>query len=108
MWTGAAMIVTFRSPASGDVIMFAAVANRLLAIMGKEATPEGIFTVEQIPDAIARLRAAVAEDKARQVPDDDENPPRGMAAPVTLAQRAVPLLELLDWSLRKKKPVTWS
>ena len=26
---------------------------------------------------------------------------------VTLAQRAVPLLELLEWSLKKKKPVVW-
>jgi hypothetical protein len=26
---------------------------------------------------------------------------------VTLTQRAVPLLELLEWSLKKKKPVVW-
>ena len=26
---------------------------------------------------------------------------------VSLTQRAVPLLELLEWSLKKRKPVVW-
>jgi hypothetical protein len=103
------MIITFRSPASGDVIMFGDVAKQMMTLMGKAVTDEGIVTVEQLPDAIARLRAAVEEDKARRsgaAADEDEGKP-GMGGPVSLVQRAVPLLELLDWSLRKKKPVTW-
>lgn len=111
------MIVTFQSPASGDVIMFGDVANRMMKIMGKEPTDKGIVTVEQLPDAIARLKAAIEEDKRQRAGLQDEDLPRtepdhgGHAQSsrpyVTLTQRAVPLLELLEWSLKKRKPVVW-
>lgn len=107
------MIITFKSQASGDVIMFGEVARRMMEIMGKEATGKGIVTVEQLPDAIARLRAALVADKvdhARAVNADwpqNELESRSESVPVSLTQRAVPLLELLDRSLKKNKPVTW-
>ncbi|CAG4884835.1 conserved protein of unknown function [Georgfuchsia toluolica] len=108
------MIVTFKSPAAGDVIMFADVAHLMMEIMGKDATATGIVTIEQLPAAIARLRAAVVADKARRANLADEDPPHNEATEdgdkhdhVSLAQRAVPLLELLEWSLKKNKPVTW-
>jgi len=108
------MIVTFQSPASGDVIMFGDVAQRMMKLMGKEVTDKGIVTVEQLPDAIARLKAAIEEDKQQRAGMSEEDLPRteragsGESRPyVTLTQRAVPLLELLEWSLKKKKPVVW-
>lgn len=108
------MIVTFQSPASGDVIMFGDVAKRMMEIMGKEPGEKGIVTVEQLPDAIDRLKAAIAADKASRAkmsPDDlpaTEAAEGGGSRPyVSLAQRAVPLVELLEWSLKKKKPVVW-
>lgn len=111
------MIVTFQSPASGDVIMFGDVAQRMMKIMGKEASDKGIVTVEQLPDAIARLKAAIEEDKRQRAGLQEEDLPRteldhsGHAQSsrphVTLTQRAVPLLELLEWSLKKQKPVVW-
>jgi hypothetical protein len=111
------VIVTFQSPASGDVIMFGDVAQRMMKLMGKDVTDKGIVTVEQLPDAIARLKAAIEEDKRQRAGVQDEDlpqtePDRGGHAQssrpfVTLTQRAVPLLELLEWSLKKKKPVVW-
>ena len=112
------MIVTFQSPASGDVIMFGDVAQRMMKLMGKEPTDKGIVTVEQLPDAIARLKAAIEEDKRQRAGLSEEDLPQtepaagsGGAANsrpfVTLTQRAVPLLELLEWSLKKQKPVVW-
>lgn len=111
------MIVTFQSPASGDVIMFGDVAQRMMKLMGKDATDKGIVTVEQLPEAIARLKAAIEEDKQQRAGLQEEDLPRtepdgGRNAKssrpfVTLTQRAVPLLELLEWSLKKKKPVVW-
>ncbi|MDP1733421.1 MAG: DUF1840 domain-containing protein [Sulfuritalea sp.] len=111
------MIVTFQSPASGDVIMFGDVAQRMMKLMGKDVTDKGIVTVEQLPDAIARLKAAIEEDKRQRAGVQEEDLPRtepdsGAKASssrpfVTLTQRAVPLLELLEWSLKKKKPVVW-
>ena len=112
------MIVTFQSPASGDVIMFGDVAQRMMKLMGKDVTDKGIVTVEQLPDAIARLKAAIEEDKQQRAGMREEDLPqtepagnRGNANSsrpfVSLTQRAVPLLELLEWSLKKKKPVVW-
>lgn len=108
------MIVTFKSAAAGDVIMFADVAQRMMQIMGKEASGQGIVTVEQLPKAITRLRAAIAEDRAQLAAVAEEDRPQTEPAPgngkrpfVSLAQRAVPLLELLEWALKKKKPVVW-
>lgn len=108
------MIVIFKSAAAGDVIMFGDVAHRLMKIMGKDTSATGIVTVEQLPAAIAALEAAIAEDKARNASIAEEDRPltesagRGDSRPfVSLAQRAVPLLELLRWAQKKNKPVTW-
>jgi hypothetical protein len=111
------MIVTFQSPASGDVVMFGDVAQRMMKLMGKDVTDKGIVTVEQLPDAIARLKAAIEEDKQQRAGLQEEDLPRtepdsgakaNTSRPfVTLTQRAVPLLELLEWSLKKQKPMVW-
>lgn len=107
------MLIIFKSKAAGDVMMFGDVAHSLMKIMGKAVTDQGIVTVEQLPEAIARLKAAVAEDKtANPVIDHDERqfektPEGGKREAVSLARRAVPLIELLEYSLQEKVPVTW-
>ena len=107
------MIITFQSAAAGDVIMFGDVAQRMMEIMGKEAGSKGIVTVEELPAAIAKLRAAMAADKAdhaRAVNADwpqNELDSRDEKVPVSLTQRAVPLIELLELSLKKGRPVVW-
>lgn len=104
------MIVTFSSKAAGDVIMFGDVAHRLMKIMGKDADAKGIITIEQLPEAIAYLRAAIVADKATraaQAAEDDANGDGGRPPVISLAQRAVPLLDLLEWAYKKQKPVVW-
>jgi hypothetical protein len=108
------MIVTFKSAASADVIYFGDVAKRMMELMGKEPGDKGIVTVEQLPDAIAQLRAAIAADKERHrrhVLDDEpgtEAAENGGSRPhVSLTQRALPLLAMLEESLAEKKPVVW-
>lgn len=114
------MLVTFKSKASADVIMFGEQAGKLVKILGKDAesSAKGIVTLEQLPAAIARLQAAIAEDKAQQqaardaeanavANGEDEPQQRGMAAPVGLAQRAWPLLDMLETAQREGVPVVW-
>ncbi len=108
------MIIVFQSQAAGDVIMFGDVAQRMMAIMGKDVADQGIITVDQLPDAINRLRAAIAADKAERAGKTDDDLPKkeraedGSSRPfVNLMQRAVPLVELLELSLKKNKPVVW-
>ena len=107
------MLIIFKSRAAGDVMMFGDVAMALMEVMGKAPDAKGIVTVEQLPEAIARLKAAVAQDKAANpVIDHDERifektPEGGKREFVSLARRAAPLIELLEYSLKEKQPVTW-
>lgn len=101
-------MIIFGSEVGPDIMMFDDVAHRMMDLMGKEHAARGVVTVEQLPEAVARLKAAVAEDRSRhRPPADDGEEDLGVAAPVALAQRAVPLIELLEISLARGKPVTW-
>ncbi len=105
------MLIIFKSPASGDVIMFEKNGKEMLTVLGKDPSdPKGIVTVEQLPAAITTLKAAIEADKAKKAeqPDDDKaDEPKTPGGVVSFFQRAVPLLELLERSLKDKVPVTW-
>lgn len=107
------MLITFKSKAAGDVIMFGDVARRMMEIMGKEPGDRGIITVEQLPEAIARLRRAMEEEKERsrqigeEEPQFEKTPEGGKREYVSLPRRAAPLVELMEYSLREKQPVVW-
>ncbi len=105
------MLIIFKSPASGDVIMFEKNGKEMLGVLGKDpADATGIVTVEQLPGAIAAVRAAIDADKARQAaarPDDGADEAKPAGGGVSFFQRAVPLLDLLERSLADKVPVTW-
>ncbi|UCG96096.1 MAG: DUF1840 domain-containing protein [Burkholderiales bacterium] len=109
-------LVVFRSKAAGEIFMFAETARRILSIIGKEDTPRGVISAEQLGEALARLTAAVDEEKAqiRQAREEAEQAQRRGepaadegARPITLAQRAHPLLEMLRAAHKKGVDVTW-
>ncbi len=101
-------MITFRSEVGPDIMMFDDVAHRMMELMGKEHADHGVVTVEQLPQAIARLKTAAALDKAQHgAPLNEEDEESAIARPVGLAQRATPLIELLEISLSRRKPVTW-
>lgn len=108
------MLITFKSTASNDVLMFDTAAKDFLRCIGKapdEAT--GIITVDQLPAAIDSVRAAIAADKGKPLTavadsgkaaagEDDEHDER-----VGFGQRAVPMLELMERALAERAPVVW-
>lgn len=104
------MLITFKSTAGGDVSMFEKNAREMLSLLGKHPhEPRGVITVEQLPGAIDAVLAAIAADKAQQPnqagndgPAEDES-----EREIHLAQRAQPLLELLQVSLTERSAVTW-
>ena len=99
----------FKSKACGDLIMLHADGTRMLEILMGHSMAQGILTVQQLPDAIARLEAAVADDDARceaqrkGQADDDERP----LPTVRLSQRAAPMLKMLRKSLREEADLVW-
>lgn len=104
------MLITFKSRASGNVIMFEENGKELLNHMGKDPDAgKGIVTAVQLPGAIAALRAAMEADRStgRKPPDNGEEADHQPDEAVQLAQRALPLLELLERSLQESEPVTW-
>jgi hypothetical protein len=100
---GQIMLITFKSPASSDVMMLGDVAEQMMEVIGKDPTYQGIITVENLPAAIAKLKAAISDDtqSGEQVTSDDNGESVG------LTQRALPLIELFEWSLKQKVPVVW-
>lgn len=108
------MLITFKSKAGGDVIMFGEIAQQLLKILGKDSNEKkGIITSEQLPTAISQLQQAIKGDKATSsassgfTDEDDEAAKKGIDAPVSLAQRATPLLDLLQSAQSENTHVIW-
>ncbi|MCL2590625.1 MAG: DUF1840 domain-containing protein [Betaproteobacteria bacterium] len=113
------MLITFKSKAGADVLMFGDAAQQLLALLDKDGkTTQGIVTIKQLPEAITRLESAIGTERARlgaksidereaEEEAEAEAGQTGMAAPVNLAQRAWPLLDLFRCSHAAGEPVTW-
>src|SRR5262249_51810664 len=107
-------LVVFRSKAAGEIYMFAETAHRLLDIIGKGESPRGVVTADQVPEALAKLVAAVDAEKAAQAEsarERDEAERRGETPaaerPITLGQRAFPLIEMLRAAAKRNVDVTW-
>lgn len=106
------MLVTFTSSTSGEIMMFAPVARQLLEILGKECSARGVITTEQLPEAIRRLRQAVSDAGRQPAGDgesasDDDGDDAGEGARVGLAQRAYPLIDLLEWTRQREGFILW-
>jgi len=87
--------------------MFGDVAIRLLELMGHSGTAPSAILPEDTPAALDRLRTAIAAEEATtsdEVSSEDEEP---REVPVSLKNRAFPLIELLEAALREDTPVRW-
>lgn len=103
------MLVTFKTEAYANITMFGDVALTLLKLMGHSGSVPGALMPEDIPAALARLKSAVAahpeatlDPVATSRDEDDEGPSH-----VSLAHRALPLIELLEAAVAAKTHVIW-
>ena len=105
------MLYRFKSKAGADVIMMADSADAVLRLMGREPAQQGILEVTALPGLIQALEAGVAADEAQFQRSVDEAKAAGEATPrrqgVSLRQRAWPLLELMQRSVKEKADVVW-
>jgi hypothetical protein len=96
------MIVTFTTKTYPDITMFGNVALTLLKMMGHSTKVPGAILAADVPSALARLRAAIdALDEPPAEEDDEDGPP------VSLAHRALPLIELLEAANTADANVMW-
>lgn len=105
------MIYEFKSRATGSVIMTQEVGDRVLDLIGKRAS-QGIITVLEMPMILQRLRQAMDQDGQAQPspeePHESTDSSESHSNPgVSLRNRLVPLVEMIEQSHAKERDVTW-
>lgn len=105
------MLVTFSTKVSADITMFGDVAIELLKHMGQTGVVPGALLGPDISPALERLKQAVqtlGDRPSGNAPgsDDDKDEERGQPM-ISMRQRAVPLVQLLEAAARKNADVTW-
>jgi hypothetical protein len=97
------MLVTFTTDAYADITMFGDVALAMLKMMGHSATVPGAILAADVPAALSQLSAAInADTTPPPVADKDADEPV-----VSMAHRALPLIDLLAAAAKAKSDVMW-
>lgn len=97
------MLVTFTTDAHADIMMFGDVALAMLKMMGHSPSVPGAILAADIPVYLTRLQAAIDAQKA--LPPAEGNNADGQG--VSVAHRALPLLELLANAAKAESNVMW-
>ena len=100
------MLVTFTTDAYGSITMFGDVGLSMLKMMGHSATVPGAILAADVPVALSKLTAAIDAAKT-QPPVTDKDAEEAEEADVSLANRALPLIELLATAVKEKSDVMW-
>lgn len=104
------MLVKFHTKAFPKITMFGDIAIRLIELMGHSGTVPSALSPEDVPKALMRLKVAIADDAARAPEDSDDEPDadeESTEEAVSLAHRAMPLIELLEAAARENTGVMW-
>ena len=97
------MLVTFTTDAYADITMFGDVALTMLKMMGHSATAPGAILAVDVPVALRRLTVAIDAEKASPpVADKDADEPV-----VSMAHRALPLINLLAAAAKEERNIMW-
>lgn len=112
------MLITFKSKAASEVMMYKEHAKRILDLLHKDAD-RGVITAAEAAAAIAKLDAEIAESRLHPVSeevqqdvdahhgdfgDDNEHEPIEV---VTFSTRAYPLLEMLRAAHQGGQDIIW-
>ncbi|CEK10065.1 DUF1840 domain-containing protein [Legionella hackeliae] len=101
------MLVTFYSDAYENIVMFGHIAQHLLKLMGHSGTVPGAIMAEDIPDALSHLQDGLEKENKQQTKpvsttnNEDDDPI------VSLAHRALPLINMLKAADTKKCNIMW-
>ncbi|MES2932638.1 MAG: DUF1840 domain-containing protein [Pseudomonadota bacterium] len=112
------MLITFKSKAASDVLMYKEHAKIILNLVHKDLD-RGIITAAETANAVRILESEIAESKAHPVSEEvqrdvfahhgdagDDNEHESKQA-VTFAVRAYPLLEMLRAAQKGGNDVMW-
>ena len=113
------MLFKFKSQVTSDLIMLEADGRRLLKIMLGDDPVKGIVLSQDMPQVLAKLESAVAQDEALRAQRSqdaqigknhgvvDANNPESELDAVRLAQRASPMIKLLKQCVATPTDLVW-
>jgi hypothetical protein len=104
------MIVKF-STRAGALTMHGDASIALLRAMGHSGTVPGAILAADLPAALTSLRRTL-EAQARAAPsvpaaDDEDEGQDEREPPVTLAMRAVPLIDMIETAIARGSDLMW-
>ncbi|MEB0140796.1 MULTISPECIES: DUF1840 domain-containing protein [unclassified Undibacterium] len=112
------MLITFKSKAATEITMYKEHARRILELLQKDVD-RGIITPAELPHAIEKIEAAVADSKAHPVSDEvsrdinahpnDNGDDHEHVKPeaISFATRVYPVLEMLHAANKMQREVMW-
>ena len=99
------MLIRFKGEHTGSFIMFGDIAKQLLRMMGTTGNDQGALREEDVPQALARLEAAIKPYQGATESADNEQEEE--TNNVGLATRAAPLLDLLRLAKKNGGYIMW-
>ena len=100
------MLVTFKTDV-GNITMFGDVALPMLKMMGHSATVPGAILAADVPMALSRLKAALDAEKAPPSDEDKDEDVDVDEPVVSMANRGLPLINLLSAAAKADCNVMW-
>ena len=111
------MLITFKSKAYPNVLMYQEHAKRILDLLHKDSD-RGVITAEEAPKAVDLLESEIEESRKHQASDeleedvkahhgDNQDVEHEVAQSVTFSTRAYPLLEMLRAARDQRSDVLW-
>ena len=109
------MLYKFKSRAAPDLIMLEPNGRRVLELIGKAPGSKGIIEPDQMPQAIAALEAAIAAEAAERAAQgaqhgtsgDEADADKARGEPITLRQRAIPFINMLQRCQLADEEIVW-
>jgi hypothetical protein len=96
------MFVTFTSDAYENITYFHSVAKQLITLMEHSGAIPGAIKAVDLSLALSNLKHGLPHDPGTSFRDEEGD------AEISLAKRAVPLIHLLEASIKKNCDVLWS
>ncbi|WP_299182840.1 DUF1840 domain-containing protein [uncultured Neptuniibacter sp.] len=97
------MLVTFTTDSYSNITMFGDIGISMLEMMGHSTTVPGAILAADVPEALRKLTAAVDADKTQPLVVDEDTD----ETEVSIANRAIPLIDLLTAAVNEKSDVMW-
>ncbi len=113
------MLITFKSKAAADIVMYKEHAQRILELLDKDIE-RGIIVKEDAASAVATIEEAIADSRTHSVsglvqhdvaehpqPNEDGDHEHAPIENISFAARAFPLLEMLRAAHEQGCDVVW-